>query len=101
MSPDNFFKKGMKRAQKKLLSVSITEGGAEGAEEEEYEYGDVEARSGEEDSEIMLDVSKLRLFGFILMHAALRERILCSMLSSVFVFGCPHCLPGRLPSCLC
>ena len=41
----------MKRAHKKMLPASITEGGAEGAEEEEYEYGDVEARSGEEDSD--------------------------------------------------
>jgi hypothetical protein len=48
-SPDNFFQKGMRRAHKKMLPASITEGDAEGAEEEEYEYGDVEAHSGEED----------------------------------------------------
>ena len=52
-------------------------------------------------SEIMLHVSKLGLFGFILMHVALRERVLCSMSSSVFVLGCSHCLPCHLPSCLC
>merc|ERR1719240_2208936 len=48
-SPDNFLQKGMKRAHKKMLPASITEGDAEGAEEEEYEYGDVEAHAGEED----------------------------------------------------
>ena len=34
---------------KKMLPAIITEGDAEGAEEEEYTYGDVEAHAGEED----------------------------------------------------
>jgi hypothetical protein len=33
----------MHKAHKKMLPASITEGDAEGAEEEEYEYGDVES----------------------------------------------------------
>ena len=41
----------------------------------------------------MFHVSELRLFGFVLMHVALRERVQCSMLSSVLVLGCFDCLP--------